>query len=155
MSGESDSSTAYWKRKAEVKVNWVKIVIVAINLIFGVYYFFFTMWLSTLFLFYAIFLPSFFLLFWLSYREKSKEFHDISKAMIAANSDIGRDLIALFENLLVLIYLLLIMFTTIFEGFSFIMLYSPIFIAVLTNFEILGSSIVYVHVIRTWNDRSE
>lgn len=155
MSGDSDSSAAYWTRKAEVKVNWVKIVIAAINLIFGVYYFFLAIWLSTLFLLYAIFPPSSILLFWLSHREKSKEFQDMSKKEIADNSGIAREIIALFGNMVLLGYLLTIMFTTIFDGFNFIMLYSPIFIVILTNFEILGSSIVYIQVIRNWDDRPE
>ena len=154
MSGESDSSATYWT-VAAAKVNWLKLLITVINLIFGVYYIFLTIWLTTLFLFYVIFLPSDILIFWLSQRKKTDEFHDMSRKEIAANDGIVRDIIALFGNLVILIYLLIILFTTILEDFNFIVLYSPMFIAILTNFEILGSSMAYIQVIRNWNDRPE
>jgi hypothetical protein len=155
MLGKSDSSATYWTKTAAVSVNWVKLSITIINLIFGAFYFFFSIWLSTIFLLFAIFLPSFFLLFWLGYREKSGEFRDMSKKEIADNSGITRDIIALFGNVLLLCYLLTIMFTTIFEGFNLILLYSPIFIVILTDFEILGLSMAYIQVIGNWNDKPE
>lgn len=173
MSGESESSALYWIKESKAKISGLKILITVINLLFaiyysvliislnafllsfGVYYFFQSIWLIILLTFFVLSLPFCILLFWLSYRKQSDEFHDMSKKMIATNSDLGRDIIALFGNLLVLVYLLMIMFTTIFDDFSFVMIYSPIFILIFTNFEILGSSMAYIQIIRNWNDRPE
>lgn len=152
MTGDSDESARYWTPSSEQpkpEMNWWRNLVIIVNIAFGAWFILLNIQYIFHFWYSILLLPLYPLFFWLSYRNKSKEFQKSNQSGVDPELDMTHDFIALVMNVVFAIILILLMIelsTEFFAGISFWLFF--IFITTSTNFETLGSSLAFIRVSR-------
>jgi hypothetical protein len=113
----------------------LRYLLIITNTIFAVIYVIVTIWQSSIYWFFALFPPFYFVMLWVSYSSKLSEFGQLQIRGVHPELDLRLHIVGLFGNLIILI---MVMVSIIVESTLNLYMVFPIFMVTLIDLENLG-----------------